>query len=74
MRAAKEGAPIRRIMAMDYPVDVIQNILIRTEDILYIFKVVKKMVWRMFFLYIRTFYNKKIQSSPIPLMSEGKGS
>ena len=34
MRAAKESAPIRRIMAMDHPVDVIQNIFARAEDIL----------------------------------------
>lgn len=34
LRAAKESAPIRRIMAMDHPVDVIQNIFARAEDIL----------------------------------------
>ena len=36
------SAPIRRIMAMDYLVDVIQNILARADDILDVFKVVRK--------------------------------
>ena len=36
------SAPIRRIMAEDHPVDVIQNIFIRSNNILDIFKVVRK--------------------------------
>ena len=58
MRTAKESSAIRRIMAEDHPVDVIQNIFIRSNNILDIFKVVRKNSWRMFFLSIRTFYNK----------------
>lgn len=42
MRACKESAAIRRIMAMDHPVDVIQNIFAGAEDILDVFKVVRK--------------------------------
>ena len=42
MRAAKESAPERRIMAIDHPVDVIQNILAGADDILDVFKVVRK--------------------------------
>ena len=42
MRAAKESAAKRRIMAMDHLVDVIQNIFARTEHILDVFKVVRK--------------------------------
>ena len=42
MRACKESAAIRRIMAMDHPVDVIQNILAGADAILDIFKVVRK--------------------------------
>ena len=42
MRAAKESAPERRIMAMDHLVDVIQNILAGADDILDVFKVVRK--------------------------------
>lgn len=42
MRTAKESAPKRRVMAMDHPVDVIQNILARADDILDVFKVVRK--------------------------------
>lgn len=42
MRTAKESAPERRVMAMDHPVDVMQNILARADDILDIFNVVRK--------------------------------
>lgn len=42
MRACKESAAVRRVMAMDHPVDVIQNILVRAQDILDVFKVVRK--------------------------------
>lgn len=42
MRAAKKSAPKRRIMAKDHPVDVIHNILARADDILDVFKVVRK--------------------------------
>ena len=42
MRTAKESSAIRRIMAEDHPVDVIQNIFIRSNNILDIFKVVRK--------------------------------
>ena len=42
MRTAKESSVIRRIMAEDQPVDVIQNIFIRSNNILDIFKVVRK--------------------------------
>lgn len=42
MRACKESATIRRVVAMEHPVDVIQNILAGTDDILDVFKVVKK--------------------------------
>ena len=42
MRTAKESSAIRRIMAEDNPVDVIQNILARADDILDVFKVVRK--------------------------------
>ncbi len=42
MRAAKESAPERRIMAIAHPVDVIQNILAGADDILDVFKVVRK--------------------------------
>lgn len=42
MRAAKESAAKRRIMAMDHLVDVIQNIFARAEYILDVFKVVRK--------------------------------
>lgn len=42
MRTAKESTAIRRIMAMDHPVDVIQNICAGAEDILDVFKVVRK--------------------------------
>lgn len=49
---------------MSHLVDVIQNILTGADDILDVFKVVRKIVWRMFFLHIRTFYNKKIERAP----------
>ena len=42
MRAAKESAPERRSMAIDHPVDVIQNIVAGADDILDVFKVVRK--------------------------------
>ena len=42
MRAAKECAPERRSMAIDHPVDVIQNIVAGADDILDVFKVVRK--------------------------------
>ena len=42
MRTAKESAAIRRIMAVDHLVDVIHNIFARAEDILDVFKVVRK--------------------------------
>ena len=42
MRTAKESSAIRRIMAEDHPVDVIQNILAGADDILEVFKVVRK--------------------------------
>lgn len=42
MRAAKKSAPIRRIMTMEHPVDAIQNIVARANDILDVFKVVRK--------------------------------
>ena len=42
MRTAKESAAIRGIMAVDHPVDVIHNIFARAEDILDVFKVVRK--------------------------------
>lgn len=42
MRTAKESAPKRRVMAMDHPVDVIQNIPARADDILDVFNVVRK--------------------------------
>ena len=42
MRTAKESSAIRRIMAEDPPVDVIQNILAGADDILDVFKVVRK--------------------------------
>lgn len=43
MRVSKESAPIRRGVAMEHPVDVIQNILDGADDILDVFKVVRKM-------------------------------
>ena len=42
MRAAKESAPERRSMAIDHPVDVIQNIVAGADDIMDVFKVVRK--------------------------------
>lgn len=42
MRACKESAPIRRVVAMEHPVDVIQNILAGADAILDVFKVVRK--------------------------------
>ena len=42
MRAAKKSAPERRSMAIDHPVDVIQNIVAGADDILDVFKVVRK--------------------------------
>lgn len=42
MRTAKESPTIRRIVAMDHPVDVIHNIFDRAEEILNVFKVVRK--------------------------------
>lgn len=42
MRAAKESAPERRSMAIDHHVDVIQNIVAGADDILDVFKVVRK--------------------------------
>lgn len=42
MRAAKVSAPERRSMAIDHPVDVIQNIVAGADDILDVFKVVRK--------------------------------
>lgn len=58
MRTAKESSAIRRIMAEDHPVDVIQNIFIRSNNILDIFKVVRKNSLEDVLLCIRTFYNK----------------
>ena len=42
MRASKESALIRQIVAMEHPVDVIQNILAGADDILDVFKVIRK--------------------------------
>ena len=42
MRTAKESAAIRRIMAVDHAVDVIHNVFARAEDILDVFKMVRK--------------------------------
>ena len=42
MRASEESAPIRRVVAMEHFVDVIQNILAGADDILDVFKVVRK--------------------------------
>jgi len=61
MRVSKESAPIRRGVAMEHPVDVIQNILDGADDILDVFKVVRKIVCRMLLLYIRRLYNKRLQ-------------
>lgn len=42
MRASKESAAIRGIMAMDHLIDVIHNVFARTEHILNVFIVVRK--------------------------------
>ena len=72
------SAPIRRIMAMDYLVDVIQNILARADDILDVFKVVRKnsledvlFIHKNILQYIVT---KSTPQQKKKIMSEGKGS
>ena len=64
MRAAKESAPERRIMAMDHLVDVIQNILAGADDILDVFKVVRKNSLEDVLFTHKNIYNKKIQREP----------